>query len=295
MSRIAIVVAYLWLENVDDAETAALPNVVGKARDDAQKILTSEGFKARVETRESPEEDEGTVLEQSPRAGSEAERGSEVALFVGAAPPPEETPPPEEALPPEAASGPAPGYIPVEDPTGSLSMEIPAAWDPITGLDSEEGLSWTSSTGESIQASITAAPDHDAWAVGASGTYAVASRTLAQEHTDEELLSFGPNVEFSSGCGPGTLEDFERRPYSGRMRTWDNCGQYGSTRTVVSAAPPGRDCVLVLQIAIVSEAEVEVKEHILDTFEVNCESVAEVDIGDGGIGSADPDENAPLG
>ena len=144
VSLIAIAV-YLLVGNANDAETAALPNVVGKARDDAQKILSTEGFEARVQTRESSQEDEGTVLEQSPPAGSEAERGSEVALFVGAAPPPEETPPPEEALPPEAASGPAPGYIPVEDPTGSLSMETPAAWDPITGLDSEEGLSWTSS------------------------------------------------------------------------------------------------------------------------------------------------------
>jgi hypothetical protein len=54
--------------------------------------------------------------------------------------------------------------------------------------------------------------------------------------------------------------------------------RYGSGEgsTVTSAAAPeGRECVVVLQVAMYVQADVDTGQHILDTFEVDCGRVRE--------------------
>ena len=63
-----------------------VPGVVGLTEQEARDRLAEEGFGVALERRESAEEDEGRVLEQSVPAGKEARRGSRVALAVGGGP-----------------------------------------------------------------------------------------------------------------------------------------------------------------------------------------------------------------
>ena len=63
-----------------------VPEVVGLTEEEARDRLAEEGFGVAVERRESAENDEGRVLEQSVPAGEEARRGSRVALAVGGGP-----------------------------------------------------------------------------------------------------------------------------------------------------------------------------------------------------------------
>lgn len=247
--------------------TVAIPDVVGKPQEEAEEVLGSGGFEVRSLTRESAEEEAGRVVAQSP-SGGRAEEGSAVEITVGAG---------------AASEEPADGYAQVTDGTGALGMEVPAEWEVVTGADSEGGgtNSWSSVAGESIESSITAAPDLNAWQYtpGAAGAYVVASRTLAQNYTDDELLAF-PSFDFSGGCQSGAVEDFDQAPFSGKTRAWTNCsGNAEFTVYNVAAASEGRECVVVAQIAAIGEADREVAQHIRDTFQVDC----------GGIASTAPD------
>jgi eukaryotic-like serine/threonine-protein kinase len=68
-------------------EEVEVPDVVGKDRDAATESLNGAGLRPTFTERESSDEDPGTVLEQTPKAGSKAAKDSEVKLVVAKAPP----------------------------------------------------------------------------------------------------------------------------------------------------------------------------------------------------------------
>jgi hypothetical protein len=193
----------------------------------------------------------------------------------------EEQPPPQQArseleeLLEEPAPAPEPAYATVGDGTGALSLQVPAAWgEVIVGQASEGGGgSWTTFRGAGVASSITAAPDLAAWheTVGAVGTYAVASRALAGRYTDDELVALGPN-DFSAECVPGARSGFSRPPYSGVAQAWKGCGgDPAASYVTLSAAPEGRECVVVMHIGlVVGEEGLEAGQHLLETFEADC-------------------------
>ncbi len=63
--------------------TAAVPDVVGKTRTEAEGIIQAAGFKVgKVEEKTDPEAPEGVVLSQDPKAGAQVTRGTAVNLVV---------------------------------------------------------------------------------------------------------------------------------------------------------------------------------------------------------------------
>jgi eukaryotic-like serine/threonine-protein kinase len=67
-------------------EKVAVPNVVGRPRDEAERTLQDAGLQASVKEEESQDADPGTVLRQDPAAGAELAKGKTVALVVAKAP-----------------------------------------------------------------------------------------------------------------------------------------------------------------------------------------------------------------
>jgi hypothetical protein len=187
---------------------------------------------------------------------------------------------PEQVDPPEEASGTTPGYVLFEHDSGALSVEVPDDWDERISVDQEgeKGRSsWSAFLGEGETAgpSATAVNDLDSWRTGTrghQGIYMVASRNLAQEYTDDELVALGPN-DYSSSCEAGTPQDLERPPYSVKMVEWENCsGDSDHTAITLAAAPQVRECVIVAQIGgyFLTEADEESIQHVLDTLETDC-------------------------
>jgi beta-lactam-binding protein with PASTA domain/predicted Ser/Thr protein kinase len=68
-------------------EEVQVPDVVGKDRDAATEALNAAGLRPTFTERETPDEDPGTVLEQTPKAGEKAPKDSEVKLVVAKQPP----------------------------------------------------------------------------------------------------------------------------------------------------------------------------------------------------------------
>ncbi len=167
---------------------------------------------------------------------------------------PEPQPEPEAAEK-EETPGPSvrPDYSLVEDPSGSLSVEVPSSWSSETGADSEkqggEG-SYSYYAGEYLSASITTATILDAWyvvpgSVEASGAYLVASETLARQYTSDELIYSLLNQKRATNCTAGPSQNLDRPPYSGKVQAWFDCNGTSSTSYSFAAAPEGRACVVV--------------------------------------------------
>ncbi|HKH16276.1 MAG TPA: PASTA domain-containing protein [Solirubrobacteraceae bacterium] len=68
-------------------EKVAVPDVAGRTREEAERLLRNADLEPAVTERESANADPGTVLEQDPSAGTQVAKGSTVELVVAKAPP----------------------------------------------------------------------------------------------------------------------------------------------------------------------------------------------------------------
>ncbi|WP_326598099.1 Stk1 family PASTA domain-containing Ser/Thr kinase [Streptomyces sp. NBC_01803] len=68
----------------EGAETVEVPDVTGKDFEEAEAELVDLGFDVTREDQETDAEEPGTVLDQDPAAGDEAETGTEITLTVAA-------------------------------------------------------------------------------------------------------------------------------------------------------------------------------------------------------------------
>jgi eukaryotic-like serine/threonine-protein kinase len=67
-------------------EKAAVPDVTGKARDEAERLLRDAGLEPSVSEREDEAAEPGTVIEQNPAAGTRIAKGGTVDLVVAKEP-----------------------------------------------------------------------------------------------------------------------------------------------------------------------------------------------------------------
>ena len=74
-----------------------VPDVVGMQQEDAERTLREAGFDPRVVETTDTTEPKGTVVEQSPEGGDEADEGSTVTIVVSAFEEPTEEPTPTES------------------------------------------------------------------------------------------------------------------------------------------------------------------------------------------------------
>ena len=149
---------------------------------------------------------------------------------------------------------------------GALPVEVPTRWQHASGEAPEIGGYWWDFGGEGTEPSITSASDLEVWYSDGivQGVDVVASRDMAR-YTDEQLVASGGNG--LGACEPGVRSDYERGPYFGRVQAWTDCfGDPAISAVSLSAAPEGRECVVVLHALMIGEEDVEAGQRVLDTF-----------------------------
>lgn len=90
-----------------------VPDVVGRTEKQARQILTAGGFAVKVIPRSDTEAKKGTVIEQDPPPGAEADQGDVVYIHVSTYEPPEEDP----SESPTASPSATPTDLPTGNPT----------------------------------------------------------------------------------------------------------------------------------------------------------------------------------
>jgi serine protease Do len=148
-------------------------------------------------------------------------------------------------------------YVTVTDDTGALTMDVPAEWSDVNGS------AWVRDDVE-VGPAVTASPDldgyYETWET--PGVFFGASAELASE--DENALLDG--IDFSADCEYGGRETYSDPLYSGAFDVWQNCGGVGTTFITLAAFPENRAFVLLLQVQVVSDADLEALDTILNTF-----------------------------
>ncbi len=226
-------------------------------------------------TTDPPEKDSSAAEEKPSTNGpKEPQREKEPEPKVVEESGPKKTDKPQ----PAEDAGPAPGYNLIETPDGGLAAEVPPSWGVQIGEDSEkEGTgtgTWSYYAGEDLPTSITTAPSLDVWYGPApqSGAYFVASKALTQ-FSDYEITNLLLNEKKANTCAVGPYDDYDRPSYSGKLQTWTLCGVEDATIYTLAAYPEGRECVVALSARVSDEADREAVRHLIDTLDVDCESV----------------------
>ena len=149
------------------------------------------------------------------------------------------------------------GYVTVNDDTGQLAVNVPASWAQV------DGSAWINSDGENLGVRVAAAPDLDDF-FNTWTTPGISFKASSDLNTnDVELLD---QVDLSSDCTYDSRQAYSDQLYTGQYDIWANCGSSGTTYVVLTAVPEDSAYVILLEVQIVSDADTEAFQEILNSF-----------------------------
>jgi serine protease Do len=150
----------------------------------------------------------------------------------------------------------------VTDGNSAISIELPVEWQDI------DDAPWTDDTGQIIGASITAAPDLNLFNTSfeTPGVFFSASTSLASVYDTTTLLDSAG--DFSDVCTPGGRSDYSDGNYTGVYDIYENCGGVSATWVNLSVTPSSGGYIILLQVRLVSDADLEALKHILTSIQV---------------------------
>lgn len=154
------------------------------------------------------------------------------------------------------------GYTSVTDNSGILQVEIPNEWVDI------DGSPWVDENGAELGPAIAAAPSLDGYynTWNTPGMEFATFFDLGSETTVDELLTL---FDFSDSCTYGGREDYADALYTGQYDVWEDCGDAGSLYIVLVTVPENRAFHTLVTVQIVSDADLEALDHILNSFIVS--------------------------
>ena len=149
------------------------------------------------------------------------------------------------------------GYVTVNDDSGQLAVNVPASWAQV------DGSAWINSDGENLGVRVAAAPDLDGF-LSTWTTPGISFKASSDLNTtDVELLD---QVDLSSDCEYDSRQAYSDQLYTGQYDIWANCGGTGTTYVVLTVVPEDNAFVILLEVQIVSDADTEAFQEILNSF-----------------------------
>lgn len=153
------------------------------------------------------------------------------------------------------------GYTTVSDSLGVLSVEVPVEWTDVREYD------WVMDE-QVVGLRLTASPDVDAFfeSWGMPGVYFSASADLLKTTDEAGLLD---SIDYSESCTFGERKELPDGHFTGLYDRWENCGDAQSSALIVAVAPQERSFVVLIEMQVVSDADLDAVDHILDSFVVD--------------------------
>lgn len=156
-------------------------------------------------------------------------------------------------------------YQTITDDLGAIQMDVPTEWSDI------DGRPWEDDTGAEF-ASVFAAPNLEdfegTW--GTPGVKFDVTKDFALIGGYIQILDGTRGFAFLSDCELEGRTDYDDTVFRGRFDLWVDCASSGAKYLILSAVPIADPdaFVILLQIQIVSEADLDAADRILNTFNV---------------------------
>ncbi|MCX6070068.1 MAG: S1C family serine protease [Chloroflexi bacterium] len=155
-------------------------------------------------------------------------------------------------------------YVAVTDDYQAIQVEVPAAWSDV------DGAPWTWDNGADF-ASIYAAPDlqqfQENWGTPGVRFNVTADKEKVGGHI--QVLDWTRSYDFLVDCELDSRYDYDDGYYRGAFDYYEKCN--GTTDYMILAAVPKQnsgDILILLEVQIVSDADLDAAEHILSTFDI---------------------------
>lgn len=170
----------------------------------------------------------------------------------------------EISLPPAASYE----YARVTDDSGEISVEVPTSWGNVRGNGWYPRAFPTFSSDAPIGPGLNASPNIEAWRedLETPGVFIGASQRILGEYTPDQVLQSASYA----GCETTGRETYANAEFTGTIVTWE-CDGDAEWRILAATPTESRSHLVYLQAKLVSSADAEAYNKILNTFEVNFE------------------------
>ena len=173
--------------------------------------------------------------------------------------------PPTE-VPVDPGTGDYSGYQEIVDENGILTVTVPVEWTDVYSGPWSNNIWGVEGGEEGIGIVLGVAPDLDAWTDtwGTPGLFFGASDLLGG--TVDELLD--GYAYLADECTYDARYEYDDGAYVGAVDWWNNCGGVGTAYAVIVARPPGEEFTAVVEITMVTEADLAAADQIVSSFYV---------------------------
>jgi serine protease Do len=156
-------------------------------------------------------------------------------------------------------------YVAVTDDYQAIQVEVPATWSDV------DGAPWTWDNGADV-ASIFAAPDLQQFTTN-WGTPGVQFNVTADKEKvggHIQVLDWTrSSYDFLGDCELDSRYDYDDGYYRGAFDYYEDCGGMADYMILAAVPKQGSDDILILlEVQIVSDADLDAAEHILATFDI---------------------------
>ena len=151
-------------------------------------------------------------------------------------------------------------YVSINDDSQAIYVEAPAEWADV------DGSNWIGDDGTVLGSSLYASTSID----GYNTTYSTPGMQILAgaffgDTAMRELLDL---VDYSSDCTYDGRFDYEDPVFTGAYDQYSNCSDAGSVIIVLAAEPAAQNYSVVVQVQVVTDADLDALDHILNTFNV---------------------------
>jgi hypothetical protein len=158
-------------------------------------------------------------------------------------------------------------YVEVSDATGQISVEVPTVWADVPGNGWHAlGIPGVGD-GVRVGPGLNAAPSVQRWKgdLETPGVFIGASRELLKDHTPTTLIRRTP----PAGCASMDSETYAGAGFTGEVVTFRCEDTKTQWRRLAATPTTTRDYLMYLEAKLVSDADLEAYDKILNTFEVD--------------------------
>lgn len=151
-------------------------------------------------------------------------------------------------------------YVEIYNDSEVIKLEVPKEWSDIDGRDWAPG-------GENVGPALSAAPNLDDYyeTYSTPGVFFAASKVYAQQYDEESFLD---SLDKYSECTYDGRYEYSDALYTGLYDLFTECSTDKSIIIRLAAVPEDRSFLIYVNVQVVTDADLEALDAILQSFEV---------------------------